>query len=99
MRLQSDRIRDILGGMNTDDPTQALADAITAKGSQQALASAIGRRQSTVWTWLNRDGKCAADAALDIERVTGVSRHRLRADVFGPPPDPDYRPALARLSA
>lgn len=34
------------------------------------------------------------DRALEVERVTGVSRHDLRPDVFGPAPKP--RPSKAK---
>ena len=30
--------------------------------------------------------KVAPDKAIDVERITGISRHELRPDIFGPAP-------------
>jgi len=70
---------------------EALEEAIRAAGSQAELARRISSaerpiKQGHVWNWLNRDGKVPAEVVRDIERETGVSRHRLRPDVFGPAP-------------
>jgi DNA-binding transcriptional regulator YdaS (Cro superfamily) len=48
-----------------------LAKAIEIAGSQLALAKAIGRRQSRISDWLKR-GWPSPDAAMDIEKATGV---------------------------
>lgn len=45
----------------------------------------IGKKQGHIAQWLKR-GRCAPESVLDIEEATGVSRHRLRADVFRPEP-------------
>lgn len=37
--------------------------------------------------------KVPADRVLDVERVTGISRHELRPDIFGPPPSQEGRAA------
>ena len=62
----------------------ALTKAVDAAGGQTALASKLGRgvRQAKIWTWLNRDSRCGATYVLDIERVTGISRHELRPDIY-----------------
>lgn len=76
---------------------EALEEAIRrCGGSQTELARRIGKTQGHVSTWLGR-GKCAADAVLKIEAATGVSRHRLRPDVFGfePIPAPEEQHAEA----
>lgn len=65
--------------------TAALQRAIKTAGGQSALARQVGKRQSNVWRWL-KSGRVAAEFALAVERVTGVSRHELRPDVFGPAP-------------
>lgn len=44
--------------------------AIEIIGNPNRLATAIGRRQSTVWGWVKR-GWPAPNACLEIERATG----------------------------
>ena len=52
-----------------------------------ALGKQIGVSQQRVWAWLNKlDGKVSPEFCLPIEEATGVSRHDLRPDVFGPTP-------------
>jgi DNA-binding transcriptional regulator YdaS (Cro superfamily) len=63
----------------------ALEEAVELAGGQTALARTIGKEQGHVSTWLRRD-KVAAECVLAIEAATGVSRHRLRPDVFGAAP-------------
>jgi len=66
------------------DKKTPLQEAIDVAGGQAALARALNIRQSTVWTWLVRaGGKAAPELCIQIERATGVSRYRLRPDVFG----------------
>lgn len=67
--------------------TSPLQKAIDIAGGQTALGKAIGRRQSTVRTWLKRaDGRVPAEAARDIERATSgaVTAEELRPDIFAP---------------
>lgn len=41
-----------------------------------------------MWSrWENGARRVPAERVLDIEKITGVSRHLLRVDVFGPTPD------------
>ena len=62
----------------------ALNEAIAVAGSQNKLAKGIGVSQALVWYWVHkRGGRVSAEKALDIERMTGVSRPRLRPDLFG----------------
>lgn len=53
-------------------PPKGLEAAIKAAGSQAALARAIGRKQPSVWAWLNESGRVSAEDAVAIERATGV---------------------------
>lgn len=64
-----------------------LQAAITAAGSQKALAKMIGKTQGHVSSWLLRK-KTPAEMCIPIEEaVSGkVTRYDLRPDVFGPPP-------------
>lgn len=61
----------------------ALATAIERVGSQVALASACKVTPQAVNQWMGK-GKPPADKVLAIEAATGVSRHQLRPDIFGP---------------
>lgn len=63
---------------------EALCKAIDLTGGQSALARAIGKRQSHIWTWLNRDRRVPAEAVIPIERATDgqVTRHQLRPDLY-----------------
>ena len=62
--------------------TEGLAEAIEKAGSMRKLALALGISTQAVSTWW----RVPASRVLDVERVTGVSRYRLRPDVFGEKP-------------
>lgn len=65
--------------------TEALNRAIEAAGGQKQLADAIGTTQPNIWYWLNRSKKgVPSEFASAIEAATGISRHELRPDIFGP---------------
>lgn len=51
---------------------EALARACRIAGGQKALATAIGRKQGTVWEWLFVSGQVPADVSMQIEDATGV---------------------------
>lgn len=61
-----------------------LEAAIELAGGQAALAELLGVRQSHVSNWKNRNRRVPAERVLEIERVTGVSRQRLRPDLYPP---------------
>ncbi|KTF10373.1 transcriptional regulator [Pseudoalteromonas sp. H103] len=61
----------------------ALQKAIATLGGQVKLADAIQTSQQNVSNWL-RTGKVAPDKVIIIEKVTGVSRHELRPDIYPP---------------
>jgi DNA-binding transcriptional regulator YdaS (Cro superfamily) len=50
------------------------------RGRLTRLASECGITHSAVLQW----PQVPAERVLDVERVTGISRHELRPDVFGP---------------
>lgn len=62
--------------------TKGLDSAIEKAGGQVALAKLLGLRQSHISNWRNRNKRIPAERVLDIERVTGVSRHDLRPDLY-----------------
>lgn len=70
--------------------------AVQRAGGQTALAKLIGVKQQNVWDWLNTGKRQASPKyAIAIEEATGVSKHDLRPDIFGPNPHsaPSHRPA------
>lgn len=73
----------------------AMTSAAKAAGSQTALAKALGCTPQNV-QWMCSTGSVPAKHVLKIESITGVSRHRLRPDLY-PEPAPtlnaNVRPA------
>lgn len=69
--------------MSNDTITiQALKEAVEIAGGQSALARSLGTRQQVVWNWIHQAGRCPATMAIPIEEATGVSRTRLRPDLY-----------------
>lgn len=65
----------------------AIATAIEKLGSGQAgVARLLGVTPQAVNQWVSNNRPVPARHVLTIERATGVSRHSLRPDVFGPAP-------------
>lgn len=62
-----------------------LAEAVRAAGSQTAFGRLIGKRQSSVREWLLTNRPLPAEFVLTVEEATGVSRHRLRPDIYPHP--------------
>ncbi|MER2583700.1 MAG: YdaS family helix-turn-helix protein [Candidatus Competibacter sp.] len=84
-------------GMNIE--LVALKKAVGIAGGQKALATMIGVTQSHVWGWLNTGRqRCSGEYVLAIEAATGVSKHDLRPDIFGPSPDRPSPPRHAQPS-
>jgi DNA-binding transcriptional regulator YdaS (Cro superfamily) len=66
--------------------SQAAAHACDSVGGHAALARAIGRSEETVSDWVNGKSLVDPELVVEIERITGVSRHELRPDlsrIFG----------------
>jgi len=55
--------------------------AVRAVGGGAALGRLLGISQPAVSQWQIKG--IPPDRVLDIERVTGVSRHELRPDIYG----------------
>ena len=53
-----------------------------------ALARALGVRVESLYSW-ERSGRVPAERVLELYRLTGVSPHELRPDLY---PDPDWLP-------
>jgi len=68
--------------MDTDTiRAKALYRAIKTAGSVRKLAELLGKPHSTVSMWRIRN-RIPAECVLDVERVTGVSRTKLRPDIY-----------------
>ena len=63
--------------------TTALKLACERAGGQKPLADLIGTTQGQIWYWLKRSKRgVPAEFVLLIEHATGVSRHKLRPDLY-----------------
>lgn len=73
-----------------------LEKAIKEVGNASILASLLGIKPMSVSRWKNRyKGNVPADRVLQVYKVTGVTPHELRPDLYpnrndGIPPDRDY---------
>jgi DNA-binding transcriptional regulator YdaS (Cro superfamily) len=57
-------------------------------GSQAELARRLGIRPTSIIDW-RRAGRIPAERVLEVSRVTGLSPHLLRPDIY---PDPGWAP-------
>lgn len=82
----------MVGAMNACIETATpIQKAIDAAGGQGALARLLRVHPALVSQWRTGRRPVAAHHILSIEAITLVSRHELRPDIFGAPPecDPD----------
>lgn len=63
-------------------PTKALETAVKNAGGASALARLLKITPQAVLQW----PRVPAERVLEVETHTGVSRHDLRPDIFGPAP-------------
>lgn len=75
----------------SQDTRAALLEAVDKANGQVAFAAAMSSSerlvsQQIVSYWIKR-GMLPAQLVLRVEGLTGVSRYRLRPDVFGDCPD------------
>jgi DNA-binding transcriptional regulator YdaS (Cro superfamily) len=61
-----------------------LREAIAVAGGTAALAEHIGIQAPSIYSWT----RVPPNRVLAVEAVTGISRHRLRPDLY--PPDAEY---------
>lgn len=64
-------------------PITPIERAIKICGSQAKLAEKIGRSQQIISYWKLQQ-TIPADEVPAVEKATGISRHELRPDIFGP---------------
>lgn len=68
---------------DTPSRYEALKDAIAALGGTQAELARICKVSPTaVWKWVQSSKQLPAEFVLDVEAATGISRHRLRPDIY-----------------
>lgn len=71
--------------------TDHLRDAIFKAGGVSKLAKALRVTRSAVSQWQEEGRQTPAKHCVKIEQLTGVSRHKLRPDVFGKEDRPQRR--------
>ena len=68
-------------GRPVEPQTPEIIERVLAQMNGIALADALGLSKQAVYQW----DRVPATRVLDVERLTGISRHELRPDLFGPP--------------
>lgn len=66
--------------MRTAKGNPGIISAILAMGGQDALADALGVTQPAISYYLYK--RCPVETAIEIEAITGVSRAKIRPDLF-----------------
>jgi DNA-binding transcriptional regulator YdaS (Cro superfamily) len=73
----------------------ALREAVDLAGSQSAIARLLHVTQGAVSKWLRSGRALPADYVLKVEAETGVSKHRLRPDIY--PEEQHSDPTVATM--
>lgn len=68
------------------------------RGRAKGLAEKLGVFQSSVSQWANGTSKVPPERVLEIEGITGISRHALRPDIFGAAPMASVAPQAERAA-
>ena len=58
---------------------KVVEQAAEKAGGVVALARELGIKHTALYSWK----RVPAERVLDIERISGVSRHEMRPDIFG----------------
>lgn len=61
--------------------TDVITEAIEKGGGLKALATAMGMSEEGVRIWRSR-GKVPAERVVELEKLTGVPREKLRPDLY-----------------
>jgi DNA-binding transcriptional regulator YdaS (Cro superfamily) len=80
--------------MISDMENEGMSTALKAWRSRTQLdarmaATEVGVSLPTWSRWETGRRSVPAGRVLDVERITGVSRHDLRPDIYGPAPTPE----------
>jgi len=64
---------------------------LEACGGASAIAQALGINRSAPWLWAHppkgREAQIPAGRVLELERLSGFSRHQIRPDLYGSIPE------------
>ncbi|EMI4427284.1 helix-turn-helix domain-containing protein [Providencia rettgeri] len=77
-----------MGHVTNESCVAGLQTAIIVAGGQTQLAKRISEllnkpvKQQQIWNWLNRNKRVPADKVLVVEQASGVSRSKLRPDLY-----------------
>lgn len=63
--------------------TISLSEIYAAAGGMAKLAQALGIKRQAADGW-KRYGRVPVERVLDVERVTGIPRERIRPDIYPP---------------
>lgn len=66
-------------------PMPSVKQIINDWGGAAEMSRALRLPLQTVYSWMLRDA-IPATRVIDVERLTGVPRHKLRPDIFPAPP-------------
>ena len=58
-------------------------ESVIAAVGPSVVAKVCGRTRQAVVQWYTKQGRVPAACVLQVEAMSGISRHRLRPDVFG----------------
>jgi len=61
-----------------------VARIIDSYGGAAALARRMDISRNAIWQWRKKD-RVPAERVLDLEKLTGVSRHEIRPDIYPVP--------------
>ncbi|MHA6684466.1 Cro/CI family transcriptional regulator [Mesorhizobium sp. A556] len=85
----TETLLDFITGMRVDTPPMRssaqpveFCGVLVPRGTKSRLAEALNITPGAIAQWK----QVPPDRAIDVERVTGISRHLLRPDVFGAVP-------------
>lgn len=59
-----------------------LKEAISVAGSSHKLARSLGISAQAIWEWKKPGREIPPPRVIEIERITGVSRSKLRPDLW-----------------
>ncbi len=66
--------------------SKIMMDAQTLFGAKRGLISRLARELEITPGAVSQWARVPASRVLDVERITGISRHELRPDIFGAAP-------------
>jgi len=64
--------------MSDLDADPVIQQAIDKAGGTAPLAAALGIKAPSIYSWR----RVPAERVLDVERITGISRRKLRPDLY-----------------